>query len=388
MGSHLRCLKALILKSWILAYCMCAAGLATAGEQPPAQDGSDVKSFETVVPKNGDKAPIKVGTRLVKPFVFKEEGELTGFSIDLWNEIAQGLGIETEYDVHETLEELFGAVKDGQDLVAIAAISITSKRELIYDFSQPMFNSGLAILVPATAESGFFSLLSSLNWRDIFKFIILFGILVAIPAHIIWFAERNTGDLISPSYFPGIFQAAFMTAAFLGCQLEGYPKSHVARGIAMLCVYISIIFIAYFTAFVTTSLTVQQLKGDISGPNDLRGKRVASVKNSTASQYVKQIAAGIVDTDNVDEAIQAVLEGKAAAVVYDSPVLLYYVNNADNGKVQIAGETFHNENYGIVFKPGSELRKLVNEQLLKLRENGKYQELYKKWFGQSSSAAA
>ena len=52
--------------------------------------------------------------------------------------------------------------------------------------------------------------------------------------------------------------------------------------------FTSVVFIAYFTASVTSSLTLQQLRGDINGPEDLPGKRVASVQGSTSVEYLKQ----------------------------------------------------------------------------------------------------
>jgi polar amino acid transport system substrate-binding protein len=77
------------------------------------------------------------------------------------------------------------------------------------------------------------------------------------------------------------------------------------------------------------------------------------------------------------------LAGNADAVVYDAPVLLYYVKNEP--RARIAGSTFRAENYGIIFPLGSPMRRPVNEILLKLVENGTYASLYKKWFGEENS---
>ena len=66
-------------------------------------------------------------------------------------------------------------------------------------------------------------------------------------------------------------------------------------------------------------------------------------------------------------------------------VLLYCASHEGKGKVQVVGPIFRKENYGIVFPDKSPLRKRVNEALLKLRENGAYDQLYKKWFGGSGS---
>ena len=87
----------------------------------------------------------------------------------------------------------------------------------------------------------------------------------------------------------------------------------------------------------------------------------------------------------VEEAYQALQQGQVDAVVYDAPVLLYYASHEGKGKVQTVGSIFRKENYGIAFPANSPLRKPVNEALLKLKENGTYDQLYAKWFGGSGS---
>ena len=66
-------------------------------------------------------------------------------------------------------------------------------------------------------------------------------------------------------------------------------------------------------------------------------------------------------------------------------MLLYYASHDGKGKVHVVGSIFRKENYGIVFPDKSPLRKRVNEALLKLKENGAYDQLSKKWFGGSGT---
>ena len=91
---------------------------------------------------------LRVATRLVRPFVYGQQGQLTGFSIELWQEIARQLNVQSEFVVKPTVKELLNAVKSNDASVGIAAISITADREIDFDFSQPMFDSGLQILTP------------------------------------------------------------------------------------------------------------------------------------------------------------------------------------------------------------------------------------------------
>ncbi|MBM4296529.1 MAG: transporter substrate-binding domain-containing protein [Deltaproteobacteria bacterium] len=328
---------------------------------------------------------VRVATRLITPFVIEEKGNLTGFSIELWSEIARQINVKTEYIVKPTVRELLAGI-DAQDAeLGIAAVSITAERELKWDFSQPMFEAGLQILVSAQAIES--SLLGNLV-AGIFTwdFLLMIGLviaLIAIPAHIIWFLERRpSGNLLTHrSYIPGIFEAAWWTGATLGAQADQMPKSALARLAALIWMFTSIVLIAYFTASVTSNLTLQQLRGDIKGPEDLPGKKVASVKGSTSVEYLRQHNAEVIEFDKVEEAYQALHQGEVNAVVYDAPVLLYYASHEGKGKVQTVGAIFRKENYGIAFPANSPRRKPVNEALLKLKENGTYERLYSKWFG-------
>ena len=332
---------------------------------------------------------LRVATRLVKPFVIEEKGSLTGFSVELWSEIAKQINVKTEFVVKPTVKELLASINTQEAQLGIAAISITAERELQWDFSQPMFDAGLQIIVPSqTSESGILAnIIAGVFSPTFWQLIGAILLAILIPAHIVWFFERRPvgGLLANKSYFPGIFEAAWWSLASLAAQADQMPKSAAARVAAVFWMFTSVVFLAYFTASVTSSLTLQQLRGDIKGPEDLPGKKIASVKGSTSVEYLRQRNAEVAEFTKVEEAYEALQHGQVSAVVYDAPVLLYYAAHEGKGKVQTVGSIFRKENYGIVFPDKSPLRKRVNEALLKLRENGTYDQLYTKWFGGSGS---
>ena len=101
----------------------------------------------------GGTTKLRVATRMVPPMVIEKNGILSGFSIELWNSIGERLNRETEYVVMSDVSELLDAVGSGRADLGIAAISITSERENRFDFSQPIINSGLQILVRGTAAN-------------------------------------------------------------------------------------------------------------------------------------------------------------------------------------------------------------------------------------------
>jgi polar amino acid transport system substrate-binding protein len=328
---------------------------------------------------------LRVATRQVRPFVFEENGRLTGFSVELWKEIARQMNVKWQFVIKPTVNELLTSVNDHEAVLGIAAISITAERELLWDFSQPMFEGGLQILVPSQSVQG--SVLSAAV-AGVFSSTILptVGIVLLIIllfAHLVWFFERRNanGMLVHRAYFPGIFESCWWAASTLATQADQMPRAALARVLAVIWMFTSVVFIAYFTAAVTSSLTVQQLRGEINGPDDLPGKRVASVQGSTSAEYLRQLNVEPVEFAGVEEALDALRQGQTDAVVYDAPVLLHYAAHEGKGQLQTVGPIFRKENYGIAFPSNSPYRKPVNEALLKLKENGTYDQLYKKWFG-------
>ena len=332
---------------------------------------------------------LRVATRLVRPFVFEEKGQLTGFSIELWQEISKQLNVKSEFIVKPSVRELLDATRSKEADLAIAAISITADREIDWDFSQPMFDAGLQILTPAegTRTGIVAAIVAGVFSSAGLPILGLVLLIILVPAHLVWFFERrnSTGLLTRPSYVPGIFEACWWAASTLATQADQMPRTALARIVAVIWMFASVVFIAYFTAAVTSSLTIQQLHGDINGPEDLPGKRVATVQGSTSAEYLRRHNVDPAEFPKVEDAFQAIQQGQADAVVYDAPVLLYYASHEGKGKVQTVGNIFRKESYGILFPSNSPYRKRVNEALLKIRENGTYDQLYTKWFGAHAS---
>jgi polar amino acid transport system substrate-binding protein len=335
----------------------------------------------------GGTTKLRVATRIVPPMVIEKNGILSGFSIELWNNIGERLNRETEYVVMSDVGELLDAVENGGADLGIAAISITSERENRFDFSQPIMNSGLQILVRGTAANvepnPLRELMQLFFSRTILIWLGIALLLILIPAHLIFLVERHHRNGIIPSrnYFPGIFHAMFWAAGTLATQADQMPRHWMARIVAVLWMFTGVVFVAFYTAQLTASLTVQQIRGPINSPQDLIGKSVGTTRGSTAAAYLNEVKAKVLEFEKVDDLYNALLNQQVDAVVFDSPALLYYVTHDGRGLARIVGNVFHYEDYGIVFPTGSPLRKHVNQALLALRENDAYQRIHEEWFG-------
>lgn len=130
-------------------------------------------------------------------------------------------------------------------------------------------------------------------------------------------------------------------------------------------------------------ILVNEGETDIKTLEDLEGKSVATKLGTTSEDFVKKNANAdqVKLYPNIDGAYMDLASGGADAVLFDSPAVMYYAKTAGAGKVKVVGPLYMGQSYGIAFPKGSELRDDVTVSILKLMETGKYDELYKKWFG-------
>jgi polar amino acid transport system substrate-binding protein len=328
---------------------------------------------------------LKVYTKPIEPFAFERDGKALGFSIDLWDRVAKKLGMQYEIHWVDTVGELIDALKTNKADIGVAAVSITAEREAVVDFSTPFYESGLAVLVKARGKSATSVIADVVFTKSVLVFILVMLGLLALVAHLVWYVERHRNEGQFPKeYRRGVWEAtwwAIATGLAGGCDAKG-PIVVVGRLVATFWMLVSIVAVTYFTALVTTTMTINQLTSDIRGAQDLPGKKVATVKGSTAERYLQEHGVKVVAFDVIDKAYEALDKDTVVAVVYDQPILDYHVKlGGGSGKTHVVGRLFQRQNYGIGMQQGSLYRKQINSALLQLREEGVIDELHAKWFG-------
>ena len=330
---------------------------------------------------------LRVVTKRFEPFVIYQDKKYIGFSIELWEKIAEDLGLEYELYGVNTIAKLLDEVERGAADVAIAGISITSKREQVLDFSHAFFETGLQIMVREGSESVLKEVISKVFTvifsRELFYGVTFFFIILIIASHIIWALERRHNPQFPAHYPQGLWHSiwwAVVTVTTVGYG-DKTPKGAIGRLFGVVWILAGYFVFAYFTASVTTTAAVQELHGIIDGPQDLFGKKVATVKKSTAAEYLSGQGIPVVRVENIDKAYPLLESGKVDAIVYDAPVLQHHASKSGRGKVKVVGLLFQEQNYGIALQVQSPYREKINIALLKLIESGAYQEICDKWFG-------
>lgn len=334
-----------------------------------------------------DSPTLRVATMALEPFVEYQNRAYLGFSIELWDLIAQEMGVTYELYGVNSVAKLLDEVERGVADLATAGIGITAQREQNLNFSHPFFESGLQILVADTGQGGISASLEVLR-SIVFAprlLRIIGGLLVVllIAAHIMWLSERRHNPEFPKGYFEGIWEAFWWSA--VTATTVGYgdktPKGIIGRLFGLIWMFAGLFVLAYFTAGITTIFTVQELRGGLRGPQDLPGKRVATIERSAAAEYLERQGIASLHFENREAAYEALQGGDVDAIVYDAPVLQHYAATEGKGRVKLAGLVFQEQNYGIALPPNSPYREPINLALLELMESGKYRELYDKWFG-------
>ena len=311
-----------------------------------------------------------------------------GFTIDLLDEIAKRTGWTYTYLDGGSVKGLLQAVTDGKADLAACNISITADREKKFNFTQPIIAAGLQIMVPADTtqrvQPGLVDFLKLLFSNTMLVWLLAALALTVLPAHVIWLMERgNPGSMVSRKYFPGIFQAFGWGLGMLAAAPLDSPQRWPIRILTVLWTFVSIIFVAYYTAILTSNLTVSQIESQIGSPGDLIGKRVCTVANTTSPPALDRLGVRYIGLDKIDDCYAGLKNGDFDAVVYDAPVLDYYVNHEGTGVAAMAGPIFKDEDYGIAFPIGSKLKEEADEALLSMKEDGSYDLLKQKWFGKT-----
>jgi len=135
-----------------------------------------------------------------------------------------------------------------------------------------------------------------------------------------------------------------------------------------------------------TQVLMAKKDSGITSLADLRGKKLGAQADTTGKKYADENAQanGYTVIPFNDLALQEnnVKSGRVAAAINDNGVLYDFVK--DNPDMAVVAEFNTGEQYGFgALKDGSgpKLVGKFNELLTKAKSDGKYNEIYKKWFG-------
>ena len=125
---------------------------------------------------------------------------------------------------------------------------------------------------------------------------------------------------------------------------------------------------------------------DVATIDDLEGMTIGTKIGSTSYDFLQDKfgdTAEITPYPGTSDMYMALLGRNVDAAFYDAPNVAYFSQTRGEGRTKVVGPLYEGQQYGIVFNKGSEWVEPANEALAAMREDGTYDEIYTKWFGES-----
>ncbi|MFA6814816.1 MAG: basic amino acid ABC transporter substrate-binding protein [Lentisphaeria bacterium] len=131
-------------------------------------------------------------------------------------------------------------------------------------------------------------------------------------------------------------------------------------------------------------VTVRKDETQIKGIEDLVGKNIGVQIGTTGAIMAGKVKDAKVKNFNANtDAVLELKNGGIDAIIQDLPVMSYFLKSGGgDAYAKLVGKTLSAEEYGIVTKKdNTKLAKEISAALTALKANGKYKEIYEKWFG-------
>ena len=320
--------------------------------------------------------PLVIGVKETPPFIIQnEDGEYSGVSIQLWDEVAQELGFQFEYRNLE-LPDLISSLENQTVDASINPLTVTSDRVRSFHFTQPFFITSLAIVTQKEEKNAVFSFVKNLFSPDFLKAVLLLFLVILIFGLLAWLFERKANPEEFETGLKGVWSGIWWSAVTM--TTVGYgdksPKSTGGRIVALIWMFTAIVIISGFTASIASSLTIDQLGAEIGGPDDLKNYKVLTIKGSTSEKFLSSKGIDHRALETPEDALDAIANGEAEALVYDSPILKYLAaDDRWTDEVVVLPYTFNTQYYAFsVSKKHRNLVEEINPVLLKTIENVKW----------------
>ena len=336
-----------------------------------------------------DSSKLRVGVAGEPPGVIikgdQPDPAVTGMILEAWHELATELDLDYElvyhHSVHQALETLAAQKID----LAIGNISITDERISRFDFTQPISQAHLTILVPSESPTLWSVIKPFLGWVFLssigFIFLCLF-----IVGNLLWLAEhRENSQQFPKSYLKGVSEGMWCALATFTTVGYGdrYPITYAGRLISGMWMIISLAAVTSLTAGVATTLAVAfsaQPYQKLQDTSDLQGVRLAAILDSTAVQWAKYYQARVTPVEDLSDAISLLESNQVDGVIYTKLTLEHYLQENPQAPYQLVKFNIGTQNYGIALSLNSPLTRKLNQKILSIDMQIRLQEILETWY--------
>jgi len=330
---------------------------------------------------------VRVGVYEVPPFAEPDAAlKWKGFAVVLFEASAIQMQMIPEFRQYANIDDLMSAVEKGEVEAGIGNIMVTSKRLAQVDFSQPILDGGLRVMVPSDRTHTLRRLWNGLV--DDGHVQVLFWALVGmlVLSVVVMAVLRRLDQEFSKHWHEGFAEAMYHVVSVMMTGKTSYKgklgPAWLGRVIASVWLVFGVASVAYFTSSITSVMTADTISDAVHGPKDLPGRTVGVLTGSVGARYCAEHGIDVVTYDTLDEAARALADRMTDAVVSDAQSLEYYDVSHPQVNVAVVGEMFERRHYAFpINRAAEDLRRRINVVLVGLREDGMLEQLRRRSFG-------
>ncbi|GBO03599.1 Glutamate receptor ionotropic, kainate 2, partial [Araneus ventricosus] len=324
-----------------------------------------------------------------------------GFCIDLIEELSKILNFK--YEIRLVKDEEFGKEKNGvwsgvigevmqgKADMAVAGLSINSKREKAVDFTLPFMNTGISILYqnPTTKVTSLFSFLSPFS-AEVWTYLMITVFAVSIVTFLVgrltpyeWINPHpcRQDDIVVENTFNLRNSFWFNIGSIMQQGSDLIPTAFSTRTAASFWNFFTLIMVSSYTANLAAFLTVERAIYPFCVDS---GTTRAFFEDSKIPLYAEMWESMKSDPSNLvkssDMGKKKVKQGNYAFFMESASI--EYLSERECDLTQIGG-LLDSKGYGIATKKGNrELSAKLSAGILKLQEEGVLHTLKNKWWKQ------
>ncbi|MCV0395640.1 MAG: transporter substrate-binding domain-containing protein [Rhizobiaceae bacterium] len=354
-----------------------AAFFITAGLiQASAQDGEALPTRPS--------GPLTVGVYVHPPFVMGGDGEFQGMAIELWEWLARRLDLDGEYLEFSNVGELVNATASGEVDVAVTNMTVTRERAEQIDFTHPWFDAGQRIMVNEDRGAGFSDVVAGLAESGHLRAYAWIAFVIVVATVLVTLFDRHFDKDFPRRWRDGLAESFYTV---MSVATSGRPPARknlfgwIGRfwqGLWLVC---GIAVLAYVTSSVTSVMTTLSLTNQINNVADLPGRPVGVQPGSVSEDYARQAGLDIRSFEHVDQAVEALLDGRIDAIIGDAPVLEFYAHTNPQQPVTVVGPIFAPDKYAFGLVHQSEFTRPLTVELIGALESGVVEDIRTRYFG-------
>jgi polar amino acid transport system substrate-binding protein len=317
--------------------------------------------------------------------IVSEAGQIQGIAVEIWQDVANKLQLNYEIVSYPSVPDALFHLGLGDVDVVLGTVTVTQERLEQFDFTQPIAQDELTLLVHASGHNLWNTIRPFFGWAFISSVGVIYLCLVVV-GNLIWLAEfRRNPEQFPPQYTKGVREGIWCALATFTTVGYGdrYPITLLGRTIAGGWAIISVAIVSSLTAGIATTLTLaisQSTTEQFRRPEDLGNARIAVIADSTAEQWAQYYHARIYPVKNFTSAIALLDQKQVAGVMYSRFFLENHLNQNPQLPYQIAGFGIGIENFSIALTPNSPLTQPLNKAIFDVDTQLRFKRISESWF--------